>query len=261
MYTIIIANYNRTTELKRCLDSIDLAFNGFVEPEVIVVEDGSEKVLKDSRISQHIKLAKNGGPVRARLSGVENTKFEYVILLDSDDTLLPEAVTTVESVKKSNLTYDLYGFTYEGGESSIDFKIKSLEDYCNFATFEDWASDYMIVIKASVFKKFVKTHSFRISEIWLFSEIFKHHTAFYSQEPIFKYHQDAQEQLSKKRNFHFKYDKYERESVSKSVEYFTSFILTCKSNSLRNAWRRRLIKESILYFNIRALWDMLCLKK
>ncbi|HHQ4650694.1 TPA: glycosyltransferase family 2 protein, partial [Aeromonas hydrophila] len=52
MYTIIIANYNRTSKLKRCLDSIDLAFKNFKRPEVIVIEDGSQQILSDERINQ-----------------------------------------------------------------------------------------------------------------------------------------------------------------------------------------------------------------
>ncbi|POG24544.1 glycosyltransferase family 2 protein [Aeromonas bestiarum] len=261
MYTIIIANYNRTSKLKRCLDSIDVAFNRFIRPEIIVIEDGSTKILKDDRITQHIILSKNGGPVRARLEGAKNVKFKYIILLDSDDTLLKDAVNTIETIKNDNPDYDLYGFTYKGGESLINFEVRSIKDYSDFVSFEGRTSDYMMVVKSDVLKQYIYSHSYRISEIWLFSEIFIEYNGFYSKNSIFNYHQDAEEQLSKKRDFRFKLDRYERNSVSKSVDFFISFISICKSNSLRKAWRRRLLKESVLSFNLTALKKIICLKK
>jgi len=261
MYTIIIANYNRTKELKRCLDSVEIAFNGTIQPEIIVIEDGSSDILKDCRISKHILLNTNGGPVRARLEGAKKAKHEYILLLDSDDTLLESALLTIEDIRACHPSYDLYGFTFKGGESSVDFDIQSIDDYCDFVSFEGRTSDYLMIVKANVLKKYVCSHSYRLSEIWLFSEIFIKHTAFYSRQPIFNYHQDAQEQLSKKRNFQFKWNKYEYHSVSMSVKYFISFLSVYKSKSFFNAWRRRLIKESILTFNLKAFKDVLCLKK
>ena len=261
MYTIIIANYNRISELNRCLDSIEIAFDGFEEPEIIVVEDASEKTLTDSRIKKHILLSKNGGPVRARLEGVKSASFEYILLLDSDDTLLRSAVETIQKITTNNPNYDLYGFTYKGGESLIDFEIKSIQDYCDFVSYEGRTSDYIMLIKSDVLSQYVSSHSFRISEIWLFSEIFVKYFGFYSRESIFNYHQDAQEQLSKKKVFRFSLDNYEHQSVSRSVKFFVSFMSVCKCKVLRNAWRRRLIKESVLHFNFKALIKVLCLKK
>lgn len=260
MYTIIIANYNRTSELKRCLDSIELAFSGVIEPEVIVIEDGSEKILEDNRIAKHIFLSENGGPVRARLEGAKNANFEYILLLDSDDTILTSAVKTIEEIKSINPNYELYGFTYKGGESQVDFKVKSIKDYCDFVSYEGRTSDYIMLIKSDVLKKYILSHSFRISEIWLFSEIFVEYSGFYSRECIFNYHQDAQEQLSKKRNFRFSFDDYEQKSVSKSVDFFVSFMSVCQCKVLHDAWRRRLIKESVLHFNFKALRKLLCSK-
>ncbi|HDO1318959.1 TPA: glycosyltransferase family 2 protein [Aeromonas veronii] len=261
MYTIIIANYNRTSKLTRCLDSIDLAFNNFKRPEVIVIEDGSQKIISDDRIDKHIILSENGGPVRARLAGVKEANFEYVMLLDSDDTLLESAVSTIDCTRQNNPGYDLYGFTYKGGEALVNFEVHSIIDYSDFVSFDGRTSDYMMIAKTKVLKKYILSHSYRISEIWLFSEIFINHSCFYSKDSIFNYHQDAEVQLSKKRDFNFKFSRYERLSVSKSVEFFISFISVCKSNSLRKAWRRRLIKESVLSFNIITLTKMLCLKK
>ncbi|HDT5892008.1 MULTISPECIES: glycosyltransferase family 2 protein [Aeromonas] len=261
MYTIIIANYNRTSKLKRCLDSIDLAFKNFKRPEVIVIEDGSQQILSDERINQHIILSENGGPVRARLTGVKEANFEYVMLLDSDDTLLEDSVSTIVRIKNDNPGYDLYGFTYKGGEALVNFEVHSITDYSDFVSFDGRASDYMMIAKTKVLKKYILSHSYRISEIWLFSEIFLNHSCFYSKDSIFNYHQDAEVQLSKKRDFNFKFSRYERLSVSKSVEFFISFISICKSHNLRKSWRRRLIKESVLCFNIIALKNILCLKK
>ncbi|MGL1010192.1 glycosyltransferase family 2 protein [Vibrio vulnificus] len=261
MYTIVIANYNRVIELKRCLDSIDVAFSDFIKPEIIVIEDGSKTWLNDPRISKHLHLKNNGGPVRARLKGSVFASHEYIILLDSDDTLLEDSIYTIEKVRASQRDYDLYGFTFKGGESLVDFCIKSIDDYCDFVKFEERPSDYMMIVKSDVLKNYVTSHSFRLSEIWLFSEIFKEHNCFYSGKSTFEYHQDAQVQLSKKRDYKFKLSRYERQSVSKSVNYFLSFTSVCEFCSLKQAWRRRLIKESILCLNIKSLLDVICLKR
>ena len=261
MYTIVIANYNRVTELKRCLDSIEVAFSDFSKPEIIVVEDGSKIWLDDPRISQHLHLENNGGPVRARLKGSIFASHEYIILLDSDDTLLENSIYTIEKVRANEQGYDLYGFTFRGGESLVDFSVKSIHEYCDFVKFEDRPSDYMMIVKSDVLRGYVTTHAFRLSEIWLFSEIFKEHNCFYSGKSTFEYHQDAQVQLSKKRDYKFKLSRYERQSVAKSVQYFLSFTSICRFHSLDKAWRRRLIKESILCLNIKSLLDTICLKR
>ena len=265
MYTIIIPNYNRTVELKRCLDSIEVAFDGFAFPEIIVVEDNSHTVLEDVRIAKHIILNKNGGPVRARFEGAQYASNDYILLLDSDDTLLEDSIKTIENTKNSNPNYDLYGFIYKGVNCSKNFEIKSIEDYCNFVFSRERVSDYIIFIKKSVFQNFITSHSYRLSEIWFFSMLFINHKGIYSNKAIFNYFQDASEQLSKKRLFKFKCDEYERASVSKSLEYFLKFNSTCINSSHEckefvRAWKRRLIKEGIFSCNFKVLMGLMCSK-
>jgi Glycosyltransferases involved in cell wall biogenesis len=84
--------------LQRCVDSV-LA-QDFTNWEMILVDDGSPDrcpqmcdafAEKDVRIK--VVHKKNGGLVSARKAGFEQAKGEYLMFLDSDDSLLPKALT------------------------------------------------------------------------------------------------------------------------------------------------------------------------
>lgn len=95
--SIIIPVYNRKELLERCTDS--LLMQTFKEFEVCIVDDGStdgseklcdELAKKDARIQvQHIK---NSGAAHARRKGVEQARGEWILFVDSDDTLPVDAL-------------------------------------------------------------------------------------------------------------------------------------------------------------------------
>lgn len=98
--SILVPIYNVEQYLSRCIDSV--LSQEFTEYELILVDDGSpdscpqicdEYARKDSRIKVIHK--KNGGLVSARLAGFENSKGKYLMFLDSDDYLLPNALTVL----------------------------------------------------------------------------------------------------------------------------------------------------------------------
>lgn len=115
--SILIPVYKVEPYLQRCIDSV-LA-QDFTDWEMILVDDGSpdncpqicdENVAKDARIK--VVHKKNGGLVSARLEGWKKAKAEYIINLDSDDYLLPQALSSLydkaiegnyDIVKGSNL--------------------------------------------------------------------------------------------------------------------------------------------------------------
>ena len=76
--------------------------------EIVVVDDGStdnsphivrEYMGKDKRI--HLFKQKNGGPAKARNTGVGYAKGDWILFLDADDELLPGALSTFsENIKK-----------------------------------------------------------------------------------------------------------------------------------------------------------------
>lgn len=95
--SIIVPVYNAEEYLDRCL--ISILEQGFSSYEVILVDDGSTDAsplicdrysATDSRFRTIHK--KNGGVSSARNAGLDLAKGEYVMFVDSDDALLPDAL-------------------------------------------------------------------------------------------------------------------------------------------------------------------------
>ena len=93
LVSIIIPNYNYGQYIAEAIDS---ALNQTYQPvEVIVVDDGSTDNSRDiiNSYGQTIKaiFQTNHGPSVARNAGIAISKGDYIIFLDADDVLLPDA--------------------------------------------------------------------------------------------------------------------------------------------------------------------------
>lgn len=95
MISVIIPLYNKEPIIERSLQSV--LTQDYDDFEVIVVNDGSTdksaeivKSINDSRIT--LIEQENGGPSKARNTGVRNAKGEWIVFLDADDELLPNAL-------------------------------------------------------------------------------------------------------------------------------------------------------------------------
>lgn len=100
LISILVPVYKVEPYLRRCIDSVLIQV--FQEWELILVDDGSpdncpaicdEYAKKDKRIK--IIHKQNGGLVSARLAGFQNARGEFLIFLDSDDWLLPDALSVL----------------------------------------------------------------------------------------------------------------------------------------------------------------------
>ncbi|MBO8144155.1 MAG: glycosyltransferase [Thermodesulfobacterium sp.] len=98
-FSIIVPTYNRANFV---VEAINSALNQTYKLpyEVIVVDDGSiddtEKILleymkREPRL-KFIKHERNKGLAAARNTGILNSQGEYLLFLDSDDKLLPDAL-------------------------------------------------------------------------------------------------------------------------------------------------------------------------
>lgn len=103
MISIVIPVYNVEKYLSECIESV--LQQGDKDIEIILVDDGStdtsgkicdEYSLKDDRIRVVHKA--NGGLVKARLTGVEQAKGDYIISLDSDDVIYPGLISHVDNI-------------------------------------------------------------------------------------------------------------------------------------------------------------------
>lgn len=99
--SIIVPIYNDERTICRCIESIDVPSNYHVE--IIVINDNSsddslKKVRDVAKTNSHVKvfsLKSNSGPNIARGYGVKKASGKYILFLDADDELAPQACATL----------------------------------------------------------------------------------------------------------------------------------------------------------------------
>ena len=128
--SIIIPVYNVEKYVAACLDSIIQNINKAIE--IIVVNDGSkdnsEKVIKEyiKKYPEYIKYfkKKNGGLYSARNEGIKHASGEYLMFVDSDDTLEKNAIDKLIDYINKN-SFDILVYQMNSIRSDIKTKIDS----------------------------------------------------------------------------------------------------------------------------------------
>ena len=114
-FSVIVPVYNSELYLSECLDSVlTQTYQSF---EIIIIDDGSTDKSgeicdayseKDKRVS--VIHQKNRGSLFSRVLGIDNAKGEYVLFLDSDDTLKEYALSVLNSkISKSACDCVIFG--------------------------------------------------------------------------------------------------------------------------------------------------------
>jgi hypothetical protein len=121
-FSVVIPMYNRAREIRRALDSCQS--QEFTDYEIIVVDDcstdDSVRVVEsygDKRI-RCVSTERNGGVSNARYVGAQEALGEWVVFLDSDDTLLGHALSTMHQiaiVESSEVDRLLFPYTRSDG--------------------------------------------------------------------------------------------------------------------------------------------------
>lgn len=115
--SVYIPAYNAVEYIEEAIES---ALNQtYTDLEVVVVNDGSTdstgEVL-DSMFGNHPRVTiihqENGGISSASNTAIRNCKGEYILQLDSDDALLPEAAEMLVAVLEKNDVGFVYGDAY-----------------------------------------------------------------------------------------------------------------------------------------------------
>ncbi len=113
--TVFTPTYNRVNDIKNLYNSLLKQTNKNFE--WIVVDDGStdntgdylKKVISEKKISIKYIPQQNSGKHNAVNKGVDIATGEYFAIVDSDDTLLPEAIDTIikwfDQIKKTDLKF------------------------------------------------------------------------------------------------------------------------------------------------------------
>ena len=116
LVSVLVPHYNQLGVLGECVDSIRAQSHPAVE--LIVVDDGSTEpgasdflaALDAAEATTVVRLSRNEGPARARNAGLSHCKGRYVLPVDADNVLLPDAVELlVEQLRTSG---EEIGFIY-----------------------------------------------------------------------------------------------------------------------------------------------------
>lgn len=111
-YSIIVAVYNRPDELRELLES--LTQQTFRDVEVVIVEDGSTISSKDvcsamaGRLDVKYFTKDNSGPGPSRNYGCRRASGDYFLFIDSDCTVPPHYMATIDAAVLKH-GYDAFG--------------------------------------------------------------------------------------------------------------------------------------------------------
>lgn len=130
--SLIIPVYKVEKYIEQCLNSIYAQKIPENLYEVIIVNDGtpdnSMKIVEKFRLHKNLTIInqENQGLSLARNNGMAISHGEYIWFIDSDDWLLPNAISTVINEIKNNTTIDVFStrllMTFEDtGRTKIDF--------------------------------------------------------------------------------------------------------------------------------------------
>ncbi len=116
LVSVLIPHYNQARFLGECVNSVWA--QTYPNAEVVVVDDCSTErdtatvldELEEQDDVTVLRLERNGGPSRARNRGLEHCSGRYVLPLDADNLLLPEAIEVL--VEQLSTAGEDVGFIY-----------------------------------------------------------------------------------------------------------------------------------------------------
>ena len=207
-FSIVIPMYNRERFIERTINSfLNQDFNDY---EIIVVDDGSTdksadvvKRYADSRIKLIChRLNRGVGP--ARNTGVDRAGGVWVICFDSDDELLPGALSLISkrcNEVDENISRLEFMEQMDSGEISPDPPLKNeFFDYIKYIKFMERGygrlSETFQIVKRAAFEK-VRYYDDRTLETVFHLDFMKQFNAWSFPDVLRVYHHDAENQLTR----------------------------------------------------------------
>jgi glycosyltransferase involved in cell wall biosynthesis len=164
--------HNAGATIKRSIESV---LEQSIKPfEVIIVDDGSNdlsyekaKKLTSDFANFAVIKKKNGGVSSARNCGINRASGDYVMFMDSDDTLRRDAIKRIETIIKRGNCPDFikFGYIAKGGliRKKYNFALKQLgsvikknnfkkEIIPNLLSTNDFSAVWNIAVKTSIVK-------------------------------------------------------------------------------------------------------------
>jgi glycosyltransferase involved in cell wall biosynthesis len=173
--SVIIPVYNSEKTIKECLLSV--IKQTILPYEIIVVDDGSSdrsllisSEFKNTQKLINLRIIKqtNGGPSKARNTGIRNSKGNWIAFLDSDDIWLPNKLEEQLKILNINKECKLIG---TNGDSSLFVK-KATYNYISFFSmfFKNQFMTSSVLIEKNLLEKFYFDESMSYAEdckLWM----------------------------------------------------------------------------------------------
>jgi glycosyltransferase involved in cell wall biosynthesis len=155
LFAVVIPTHNRSALVTRAIDSVYAT--GWRDVEVIVVDDASEDNTVEvvARNYPNVTLLRtpfNGGPGAARNLGIEAANSKWVLMLDDDDLLMPEALRAIHHAlceTAESEKYPVVQFARSNGTLRVPFLIARLRDFVDGGVTGDFAA----VIQTRLFRE------------------------------------------------------------------------------------------------------------
>lgn len=163
-FSIITPVYNREDSIGRCIKSV-LGQKSQFEVEMLIGYDISsdhtwdemQKYANDQRL-KIITLVEHGGINAARNACIEAAQGDYIILLDSDDWFVPNAIDIIGKVITQKPGYRYYMFAQNDRMPYFEKHSMTQKDYSVF-TYNDFllghiGGDFMHCIESKIMKEY-----------------------------------------------------------------------------------------------------------
>lgn len=125
LISIIIPVFNTGDPLQKCLESV--ISQDYESKEIIIIDDGSSdtrtlEILSKFQEEKNVRIIRqqNGGPSKARNTGIDKANGEFIAFVDSDDTIDKDAYCRLISLKKQTGADIVLGsLSYEEGNKIV----------------------------------------------------------------------------------------------------------------------------------------------
>lgn len=202
MISIIIPLYNKESTILHSINSI--LSQDFNDYEILVVDDGSTDnsiSIIESIGSNKIRLLSksNGGPSSARNYGIIHAKGEWILFLDADDKLEPNALPLIQEYTKKHRCVDIFSFNLYMKKNGLkELHVSRHKDgHCWFPFF-DWYLGYiyprtgnMVVRRQCMIKEPYREDLWRYEDAENTIRLMRRYRFYACKEPIFSYNQDS----------------------------------------------------------------------
>ena len=182
-FSIVTPVYNRCDTLKRCIDSV--LNQDFVDFEHIIIDDGSTDASFSiansyAKIDERIKVYRfdiNKGTNAGRNFAIKKATKAFVIILDSDDYFVENALNSIVSIIKNNQSYKHYLFAADDMMPSYNKNVL-LNNQTNILHYKQWleraiSGDFIHVVERNLMQSFPFNEFIRIFEGTNFLRIYK----------------------------------------------------------------------------------------